>query len=340
MDYFATAIPGFGFALQRELGERHFSLRGPGGFDGRNDVVPFRDGHDSPVLDLRTCEDVFAEVAQVKSRGPLRALVAKLASRPIEEVLQVHRRARGSRTRAVTFRVVVRVRSEENFRRTDARDALTFAIARRRTRWRVNDPASLEFWLLEVEPGLFRFGLRLSTQAMRARGGGRRVERPGALRPSAAAAMCLLAGKPSGTLLDPLCGAGTILAEARALGWRPVGGDIDPRAVEIARANLNGHAAIERWDARRLPLVADSQNAVVSNLPFGKRFGVQGNPRTWALDVLRELDRVAAGGAPLVLLAPERLLAGAAKESPLRIEGLHRVQLLGEQSVVWQLRAS
>lgn len=41
-----------------------------------------------------------------------------------------------------------------------------------------------------------------------------------------------------GTVLDPCCGSGTTLVAAARLGRRAVGGDINPQAVEIARARL------------------------------------------------------------------------------------------------------
>lgn len=43
---------------------------------------------------------------------------------------------------------------------------------------------------------------------------------------------------PGGTVLDPCCGSGTTLVAAAGLGRRAIGGDINPQAVEIARARL------------------------------------------------------------------------------------------------------
>ena len=95
-------------------------------------------------------------------------------------------------------------------------------------------------------------GLRLSDATMRQRDG-RSVEREGALRPTVARAMVRLAGAAEGTLLDPCAGAGTILAEARAVGWSVQGRDIDPGAVAAARANVPD-AAVHLGDARKLDL--------------------------------------------------------------------------------------
>ncbi len=49
--------------------------------------------------------------------------------------------------------------------------------------------------------------------------------------------------KPGGTLLDPFCGIGTILQEALLLDHEVIGSDIDPKAIEDSRANLEWLAA-------------------------------------------------------------------------------------------------
>ncbi len=43
---------------------------------------------------------------------------------------------------------------------------------------------------------------------------------------------------PGGTVLDPCCGSGTTLVAAQRLGRVPIGCDLNPDAVEIARARL------------------------------------------------------------------------------------------------------
>ena len=67
------------------------------------------------------------------------------------------------------------------------------------------------------------------------------ASRPGSLKPPVAYCLGLLAAlAPDAVVLDPACGAGTILVEAAALAPSGVicGGDLDPSALEIAQANL------------------------------------------------------------------------------------------------------
>ena len=327
MRYFATAVPGLHPVLVREIGE----LQGARAaaphreFDGRNDVVPFvAPGHDD-LLVLRTSEDVFAEVASVQGHERLGPVVRGLwDQRGLEQALSVYGATVHPLRTRMTFRVVSRIRSERRFLRTELRDELGRRVLQSRPRWRIADPADLELWALETIPGRFRLGIRLSSATMRHRNG-RPTERPGSLRPTVAAAMARLAGPrstarvpnrdstrawvPEGRstagwiLLDPCCGSGTILREAATLGWEPVGGDLDPTAVEVARDNL-GRARLFSADVRRLPLTDASVAAVASNLPFGKQYELQGRPERWFAVALDELARVIQPGGPIVLLVP------------------------------------
>ncbi len=72
---------------------------------------------------------------------------------------------------------------------------------------------------------------------------------PGSLKPPVAAALGWLAGVRGagvgGALVDPCCGAGTILIEAARGGVTALGGDINPEAVAATRIN----AAYARMDA-------------------------------------------------------------------------------------------
>jgi hypothetical protein len=137
-----------------------------------------------------------------------------------------------------SYRVIVRVLHEHSFLRTDLRRHLTATIARQQPRWRSGDPSDLELRAVEYQPGKIIAGYRASDGRMR-RHDGRAEERSGALRPTIAAAMVRLAGKPADALLDPSCGSGTILSEAI-----DVQGDVDTwlRAVlsELARVTRSG----------------------------------------------------------------------------------------------------
>ena len=156
---------------------------------------------------------------------------------------------------SMTFQIIARVLSEARFRRTDLRRALADLVARDKPRWRFADPAQLQIAISEFHDGQYVTGLRLSDSGTRQHGA-RDAGREGGLPPTLAAAMVDLAGAPGRvgrTLLDPCCGAGTVLAEALAAGWAAEGTDIDAAAVEAAARNAPG-ATVQLGDARELLL--------------------------------------------------------------------------------------
>lgn len=349
---FATAVAGIGPLLAGELAGRPGAVVGDSGFDGRSDVVllelPVPAGLDPSGLLL--AEDLFVEVGRtLRADGDEARWIAGRIWRPAR-VRQALAAWSGSRPvpEALTFRVVVRVLQERSFLRTDLRRELTTAIRRDQPGWRPADPARLEVWVTEYRPGRFLAGLRLSDAALRQHDG-RRVERPGALRPTVAAAMVRLAGPPPPDgpagrfagptdpagptdLLDPCCGSGTILAEAVRAGWHPRGADIDPAAVGVARRNVEG-VPVQAADARDLDLPAGSVAACVSNLPFGQRFAVPGDPDVWLRRVLAEMARVTRGGGRVVVLTPR--LPRQVLPSGLVLVERHPLRLLGTRTTIW-----
>jgi 23S rRNA G2445 N2-methylase RlmL len=343
MRYFATAVPGLHAVLARELGDlRGASVESPREFDGRNDIVSFTARGHNGILDLRTSEDVFVEVSTARKRGPLRSVVRELwDQRGLEQALSAYSASVRPLRARMTFRVVTRVLSEREFLRTALRDELIRQVQLRRPRWRVADPAAVELWALETSTGVLRLGIRLSSSSMRHRAG-RTVERSGALRPTVAAAMVLLTDRKAAgqALLDPCCGSGTILSEAAAMGWDPVGADIDVEAISVAHHNLGKTARLLVADVRHLPLADESVAAIASNLPFGKQYAVQGDPRSWFDAMLDELVRVTRPSSAVVVLVPrtrtfEQVLA---RRSTLLLTERLDLRLLGTRTALWVLR--
>jgi SAM-dependent methyltransferase len=334
---FATVVPGMAALVRRQL-DQLAGIRVTGaGFDGRSDLVLFDvdRGHREQLWALRTLEDLFVEVGRtLRSDGDRPHWIAGRIWRPkrVERALSVWSAEVRPLAKTMTYRVIARVLQERSFLRTELRTAFSQAISADKPRWRFADPAAVEVWVSEYTAGRIVAGLRLSDAAMR-QNDGREVQRRGALRPTVAAMMVSLAGAPGGTLLDPCCGSGTILAEASAVGWHSVlGVDIDDEAVAVARRNVPG-ADVERGDLRHLELAATSVDAVVANLPFGQQFDVQGPMPAWLAAALAELTRVTRPGGRLVLLAPT-LPAGAFPAS-LRLRSRDALRLLGTRTTLW-----
>jgi hypothetical protein len=344
---FVTCVPGLGRLLRRQL-ETADGVEATGtGSDGRADIVfveADRAGR-AEVLRSRLAEQVFAEIGRANlARGGRPGAIAGMAwqGEAVQRALSVWADEVRPLAGSMTFRVTARVRSEARFRRTDLRRAMSDIIAADKPRWRLADPAQLEISVSEWHDGQYVAGLRLTGRSGHY-GAGYRSEAQdgagvsGALPLTVAAAMVQLAGPPgparlpAGTLLDPCCGAGPILAEAIAAGWTADGGDIDARAVAAARRTAPT-ASVQLGDARQLLMPDGCVGACVSWLP-----GRVGDGRQdWARAVLAELSRVTRSGGSVVLLAPE--MPRLAVPGSLRLRRQVPIRLAGHPSSIWVFR--
>lgn len=161
---------------------------------------------------------------------------------------------------------------------------------------------------------------------------------PASTNPVVAAVMVRLLPRKCERLLDPLCGAGTLLIEAKALNSSAAcyGLDSSTRALDQARQNLsvtNTEAVLVRSDARSIPLADHTVDAIVANLPFGKRVGSHTTNLDLYPRLLREIARVLVPGGIAALLSQEKRLVREKigkrirlrlmDEIPIGIGGLH-----------------
>lgn len=162
-------------------------------------------------------------------------------------------------------------------------------------------------------------GVRLAEDALNQRPY-KRASIPGSLKAPVAASLIRLAtAEPlpemsrNSLLLDPFCGAGTILAEASLMGFEVLGGDIDSKAICATRQNLAPIGAqdrVRRWDAKRLPLADDSVDRMVTNMPWGRQVTVDsGLGHLYRASFSEMLRVLAPGGRILVLTSLPELLA-------------------------------
>ena len=171
------------------------------------------------------------------------------------------------------------------------------------------------------------------------------VERPGALPPTIAAAVAFL-GTPRAddVILDPVCGSGTLLAEAHgyAPGARLRGLDRDFAAVEAARQNLAAvaDARLAIGDGADTNLPAGSITLFLGNLPFGKQFGDRETNGPLYARLLGEVERLAAptGARAAFLTADtESFEAALAAHPGLILDRRHAVKVRGEVATIFVL---
>jgi tRNA (guanine6-N2)-methyltransferase len=318
-------------------------------------LVVFRmDELSDKVLSLRTTEDIFLMAwgsdSLTYKADDIDTLRNWTAHKPDwEHLFKLHHKLRPKTKGKPTYHIVCQMQGEHGYRRADARAAFTEGLAGKIPRgWHYsNENAWLEIWLT-IYSKTAVCGVRLSDRTMRHRT--YKLDHIAAsLRPTVAAAMVRLAGVgPGMTVLDPMCGAGTIVAETIELSKQRrggrievIGGDLDPNAVFVTSQNLDkvGPATLARWDARRLPLPAGSVDRIVSNPPFGKQLGSIEQVAPLYTAAAAEWDRVLRPGGRAVFLVMEQLTLRTVLQAhgwkPTR---QFKVRVLGQPAFlsVWQ----
>lgn len=179
-----------------------------------------------------------------------------------------------------------------------------------------------EVWLITIDE-LFYFGLpifRASDASFRNK---RSLERDGALPSALAAALAFSARPlPGEKVWDPCVGSGTLLAEAFAYSPESdfFGHDIDPEAIEIAKTNLSHLPKInlQNRSHAKTDFADGSIHCVISNLPFGKKYGTEDSNLATYRQFLTELKRVAEPKKfrGIVLTSDVEALSEALKQTP------------------------
>jgi len=266
------------------------------------------------LLKLRVVEDVFFTLAHVKglSHGheALRVVHSAMLNADLTHALSLWRRIHDG-TSPKTWRVVSQKSGTHDFRRVDAGKAVSDALRRAMPHniRLVEDDSDIEIWLW-LNGSELLIGLRLSDATMRHRR--YKLEHlPASLRPTVGAAMSLLSRPtPQDIVLDPLCGAGTIVIERALLAPfdRLIGGDIRDEAVTMARRNARAAGVVATWrpwDARSLPFDEASVTRILTNLPFGKQVGTHEENEGLYTALIQEFGRVLTADGLLVTLTSE-----------------------------------
>ncbi len=319
LEYAASVHPGLEEVTDDEV---QSTLPGAQPIAGTRGWTVFRYPDDAgALLRLRTTEDVFVLLFRTDRLPPNRSGAIPLLMRMARDsyhwdqaMTSLYQTRRP--VKRVTFRVIAQMTGRLGFRRHEVRDAVIAGVQARWPRWKpIAEDAHVEVWAV-VNGGWATLALRLSNRRMRHRPY-KTDHRPASLRPSMAAAMVLLSRpRPGDRFCDPLCGAGTILAERALYGpfEELIGGDIDPDALQAAAANLMHVPPVGRrqvlhlWDARALPLGSSTLDAIVSNLPFGVQIGSHADNVSLYTTFFRETARCLRPGGRAVLLSGEKEL--------------------------------
>jgi len=352
--YIAHTQPGFEAIAAEEIAGR---IRGAREIARR--VVPDRAGMTiffAPAAEqlrvLRTAEDLFALAGYRAGVAPQSAALDKIRATAreaplVEAALQARVKfLPGTRAgRRLKFRVIARMAGEHEFRRVDFQRAVERGILERVDHtWRLEETgADVEFWATMIDAEFF-LTVRLSDERMRHREY-KAAHRPASLRASSAAALAWLSEpREDDIVLDPFCGAGTILIERAHLGRYAMllGGDRDAAALAAARVNVGARykpIRLENWDAGAIPLGDASVNKIVTNLPWGLRYGSHGENRKLYPLWLQEFTRLLKRRGVMVLLTAEwRLMRELERHRRIAPSRIIRVSVLGRPAAIYVCR--
>lgn len=286
--------------------------------------------HDRP----RTIDDLLIQVAATTDPGAAKADLERLRN-PLRALDLAPVRDHFP-SGATTISVSASVTGQRNYSRYDLEAVVGAVLAERlgvhfasRAGGLRPPPGAVE-WRAVLSAEGFLLGLRGARPPLHRRAW-KTATIPGTLHPPVAAAMARLAGITAGmNVLDPCCGAGTILAEAheREPKANLTGSDLDPAALAAARRNtrhLPG-LGLHRGDAARLRLPDRSIDRIVTNPAWGR----QVTARDPFPALLNEWRRVLTDHGRLVCLVPPELLPhfGTAdwnvlENRPLSLAGRH-----------------
>ncbi|XP_072133719.1 THUMP domain-containing protein 2 isoform X3 [Mobula birostris] len=135
------------------------------------------------------------------------------------------------------------------------------------------------------------------------------------LRSTVAWAMASLSDIQVGSLvLDPMCGLGTILLEAAKEWPNAYYHGIDNTAIQLQMASVNvcfakleSNIDLTRASVTELPLLTESIDVVICDIPFGQKFKITQDTKAMMPCILKEMVRVLRGDGTLVLLLSQEL---------------------------------
>jgi 23S rRNA G2445 N2-methylase RlmL len=261
------------------------------------------------LLGLRTVDDVFLDVAAwpgiVRQRGALGRLCELGAQLDLYQAA-AHCAEVRTVPRSPAFSVTANFVGKRNYSTVEIKQACAESIAAAHGWAYAPDDTGADLNVrVFIDHDVAFVGVRLGERPLHRRPY-KQTHVPGSLKPPVAAAMLALAEVGPGMhLLDPCCGAGTILIEAAQIGAVAQGGDCDPDAVTAARANIYAagvSADVREWDACALSLDDGAFERVVTNLPWGREVRVDAVLEAFYSRVCAEIRRVLAPGGQIAVL--------------------------------------
>lgn len=295
----------------------------------------------APLLTLCSVDDVFLDVATwhglVRQRHALSVIeqqAAHLNLRPAA-TLRAQLNHSPSTLRHSPFAITVSFVGKRNYSTAAIKQRVAAAITASHGWQYTPDDAEADLNVrLFMDHDTAYVGVRLGDKPLHRRAY-KNTHVRGSLKPPVAFALLTLArAAPDARLLDPCCGAGTILIEGARLGATVLGGDLAPDALAAAQENIQAAGVsvpLGRWNACRSPLANASVDGVVSNPPWGRAVAAGVDVGAFYRHLCAEIRRVLRPDGHIVLLTsvPEMVhLPG------MRLETQLEISLFGQRPVI------
>lgn len=295
---------------------------------------------------LRTVEDIFfsiqdkpfnlAKIGQFKRNFKVGTdLFRKAVFRSIQIKNSLY--GKKARTKSVKYISFVKQDVDHGPARKAVSNILNNLFATAFPNWKCQDPGDIECWGFWSRDDLF-IGIRITPSTVRTRNY-RHGERKASLRPTIAAAMAVLSNpNKMDSVIDPMCGSGTLLIERGLLSSYSSlqGYDIDPDAIKLAAASISnanlGNTSVKTCDSGNLNLEDESIDCVMCNLPFGKTYGSKETNINLYERCLQEWGRITKLGGRAILLTSDTksfLAAHKSVDKYWKIVGTYRFKVMG-----------
>lgn len=331
------------------------------------------EGQPASLLELKSVDDVYLFITQLQGMDRTRASLRTFQQLRAIDFAPVVALLSDIRDMATppTYGITASHLGKRNYSRYDVEDATQIAISEHLP-WHFipNRPGEeairdIEFRIL-IEADWALVGVRLNDIPLHRRPY-KVASRPGSLKAPVAYCLALLADlKPNDVLLDPTCGAGTILVEAANFIESGLLIGIDIETDSIHATQQNGTAVglvvkalpnaqtltdeVERKESRKLVLIqanirtisfpAGTVQAVITNLPWGKQVEPDRDLFPLYAGVVNKMDHVLDGMGRAVILTDqvETLHAALEPYQQLTVVSTLQISLFGSQPTIYLIR--
>lgn len=370
MRYFARVTAGLEAIAWQDIQQRTGATLI--GFGHRR--IDFRyEGPAVELLNLKSVDDLYLFVTQLRGFDRSRASLThfqRLGDMDFADDLKLIATLRDI-GEPPTFAITASHLGKRNYSRYDVEAAVEKALSRLGWSFVPNLPEVEESHDIDlrilIEDDWALVGFRLGDSPLHRRAY-KRASVSGSLKAPVAYCLALLAELPSATdmlILDPTCGAGTILIEAAHLisEGRLVGIDIEPAAIAAAAEN-SGRAGVRaeivpndvadhlqhaiqndapplmllyNGNIRNTPFSDNPIQAIIANLPWGKQVepGMDLFPLYYAILQLAETNLDRAGRVVLLTDQVETMQKALAQCPTLVLASTFQISLFGSHPTVY-----